>query len=892
MEKPANAPHSAGLDNAQALPHLAQLGLLRYVRRNDASWQMLSVDEACSAILGLNAEQLCCSEHSYARCLYACNREQLHAEVQQQLSKRGFFRLHYYLQTPGGLHRVCETGQRQAADHDTLRGYLWLEPAPEEARQLQTLQTDNERLRSSLELYRKAQDSHLEHLARSRAQQDLLLAITKHAYHTASPLLEAGQMITRAACEVFNVNRIGAWRLQGSLLIPIALYQRDEGCFAKVDTLDIQLFPRYLKALQSGRSIDAHNAQQDPRTSELTLNYLKPLNISSMLDAAIRAEGQVVGVLCLERQGETRHWQADEIAFAAALADQLSQALLLEERQQASSTLNLFRRALEQSASAVILVDRLGRIEYTNSRFSDITQYEPEQLNGQLLSEQEFLAPLAALLRQPHQTFGADHRWQGEFKSYRKDLAPYWAQLSLSRVLSEHGELTHYLGIFEDITQSKLDQQRIERLAYVDDLTGLGNRAYFLQELDDFFGSRDAHGEREACLMLIDVDNFKRINDSLGHQTGDKLLMALAKRLGNSVRQMGKLARLAGNEFAVLLEDCDLSAAHSVADEALDTLSKPLFFDNQLINLTVSLGLACAKQHAEDPPTLLKHAGLALHKAKSSGKNRACAFDESLIAEASYRLFLENNLHRALELGELEVHYQPKIHLGHGKLQGLEALLRWRHPEKGMIRPDQFISVAEETGLILPIGKWVIREACQMLKRLGSHGLDQVKIAINLSPKQFSEPDLAGAIAKILQEENIDGTRIELELTESLLMDASQPLLDVLESLKSLGLSLAMDDFGTGYSSLSYLKKFPIDVLKIDRSFVMDIPQQEEDMEITAAVIAMAHNLRLNVVAEGIETREQLQFLRLHKCDIGQGYLFDKPLPPDELIERLKRYQR
>ncbi|MCJ8170333.1 sensor domain-containing phosphodiesterase [Atopomonas sediminilitoris] len=890
MENPIDVRKGADPEGVKQLPLLGQLGLLRFQRSNTAQWQLSAVDERCAAFFGLSADELCHSTRPFAHYLYGANPQQLFDDLNHQLEQRSHYRIHYFLQTPGGLHRVCESGERQQdAKGHYLRGYLWLEPAAEDALRAQALHEDNQRLRSSLELYRKAQDNHLEHLSRSRAQQEMLLEITKHRFNSAQPLLEAAQLITRAASEVFQVARIGAWRIEGSQLIPIALYLRNEGCFAKVETLDIQLFPRYLKALQSGRSIDAHNAQQDPRTSELALNYLKPLNISSMLDAAIRSEGRVVGVLCLEHQGPERRWQNDEIAFAGALADQLSQALLVEERQHASSTLNLFRRALEQSASAVILVDRLGQIEYTNASFTHVTQYESGEIIGRALNQLEFLAPLAALLRQPHQTFGSEHRWTGELKSYRKDLAPYWAQLSLSRVLSEHGELTHYLGIFEDITRNKLDQQRIERLAYIDELTGLGNRACFLQALDDFYNDSSTE---QACLMLLDVDNFKRINDSLGHQTGDKLLMALAKRLNNCVRQTGKLARFAGNEFAVLLEACSLEDAHIVAAEVLDTLSKPLFFDNQLINLTVSMGLACSAEHAEDPHALLKHAGLALHKAKSGGKNRVHAFDASLIAEASYRLFLENNLHRALDLGELEVHYQPKICLTRGKLQGLEALIRWRHPEKGMIRPDQFIGVAEETGLILPIGKWVIRQACLEHKRLAEAGLGAVKIAINLSPKQFSDPDLAGSVARILQEENICGTHIELELTENLLMDASQSLLSVLESLKALGVTLAMDDFGTGYSSLSYLKKFPIDVLKIDRSFVMDIPQQEEDMEITAAVIAMAHNLKLQVVAEGIETREQLNFLRQHHCDIGQGYLFDKPLAPHELIERLKRYPR
>ena len=265
---------------------------------------------------------------------------------------------------------------------------------------------------------------------------------------------------------------------------------------------------------------------------------------------------------------------------------------------------------------------------------------------------------------------------------------------------------------------------------------------------------------------------------------------------------------------------------------------------------------------------------------------------EALNAEASYKLFVENNLRRALTQNELDVFYQPKLCLRSGRLLGMEALLRWNHPEKGMIRPDQFISVAEETGLIIPIGKWIARQACRMSKQLSAAGFGNLQVAINLSPKQFSDPDLVASIASILKEEQLPPALLELELTEGLLLEATDDTRLQLDQLKELGLTLAMDDFGTGYSSLSYLKKFPIDIIKIDRSFIKDIPDNQNDMEITSAVIAMAHNLKLKVVAEGIETAAQLAFLRRHRCDVGQGYLFDRPIPGSELQRALKRYPR
>ncbi len=393
-------------------------------------------------------------------------------------------------------------------------------------------------------------------------------------------------------------------------------------------------------------------------------------------------------------------------------------------------------------------------------------------------------------------------------------------------------------------------------------------------------------------LLLVDINNFKRINDSLGHRLGDKLLAKLARRLTNTLATPGLIARFASNEFALLIEHFDHENSLQLAKQVLNSLDKPLYIDSQLISITGSAGVACSPQHGLDPQTLMKHAGLALHKAKANGKNQIQMFTRTLNTEADLRLFLENNLRRALRQEELELFYQPKICLLTGKLRGLEALLRWNHPEKGMIQPNHFIGIAEETGLIIPMGKWVARQACKMMGRLLRQDFVDINIAINLSSRQFADSSLVSSLAATLREEQLPAQYLELELTESLLLDATQQTHQQLNELKALGVTLAMDDFGTGYSSLSYLKKFPIDVIKIDRSFIKDIPENENDMEITSAVIAMAHNLKLKVVAEGIETQPQLSFLRRHRCDIGQGYLFDRPIPAPQLLEKLQRYRR
>ncbi len=869
------------------LPEPTRLGMLRFERLNESSWALLFLDPSCERHLGQPAHDLCSLIDSpYASLMEPQARLQLHDVVQAQLAVQGHYVIRYCLHTVGGPRDVLETGELcQQYGRELVRGYLIVQP--QASGSSPALEAQNAKLRASLEFYQQAQDEHLEHLIRSRAQQSLIVRLARHRYSTANPQLEAAQLITQAACEAYGIARASIWHLTGKQLEAIAAYCRDKGSLEYPSTLDLTACPRYMEAVHSGRVIDVQNVAEDARTCELHGTFFKPREITSILDATIRVGGDVIGVLCLEHAGGTRAWHTDEIAFAGELADQYAQVLANQQRVSATHTLHLFQRAVEQSASAFILVDKNGVVDYVNPSFTAITQFSAGEVRGRRLAELTTLENLSELLFDTSSALAQSNSWQGEFRSRRKNQEPYWGQLSISKVYGESGELTHYIGIYEDITHSKLAQQHIERLAYTDNLTGLGNRPFFIRSIEERF----ANGrEPQLCLLLVDIDNFKRINDSLGHQTGDKLLTSLARRLRNSLNRSSVLARFASNEFALLLDDMDIEEGQHLAHQVLRILDKPLFVDKQLISVSGSLGLACSPLHGRDPETLMKHAGLALHKAKANGKNQVQVFTETLHAEANYKLFVENNLRRALVQNELEVFYQPKLCLRTGRLQGLEALLRWNHPEKGMIRPDQFIGVAEETGLIIPIGKWVAREACRMGLQLAAQGSGTPQVAINLSPKQFSDPDLVGSIATILEEEGLPPGRLELELTESLLLEATEETRQQLIGLKALGVTLAMDDFGTGYSSLSYLKKFPIDVIKIDRSFIKDIPGNQDDIEITSAVIAMARNLHLKVVAEGIETVEQLAFLRHQRCDIGQGYLFDKPIPGNELLGSLRRY--
>ena len=875
------------------LPVPSRLGMLRFERLNEPSWALLFLDPNCERQFGLPAVELCALVGSpYASLMEPEARYQLHDAIQPQLSESTHYLIRYTLHTASGSLSLLELGEAyKQHNRHLLRGYLLVIDGLFEDDPLLPaldLETQNSRLQIALELNQRAQQEQLQHLDRVRAQQDLILLLTRQRYSSNNSLQEAAELITRSACEIYQIDCASLWHLEGSMLAPISAYHRATQEYLLPEPIDVSVFPDYLDALHTGRAIDAHNAMRDPRTREMA-ESLRPRDVNAMLDASIRVDGQVVGVLCLEQTGATRAWQSDEIAFAGELADQFAQVINNHNRRTATSALHLFQRAVEQSANAFLLVNCDGIVEYVNPSFTAITQYTTEEVHGQRLAELPALENLSELLFDAPSALAKSNSWQGEFKSRRKNLEPYWGQLSISKVYGDNRELTHYIGIYEDITQTKLAQQRIERLAYTDNLTNLGNRPAFIRNLDERF-ARDS--DAPISLLLVDIDNFKRINDSLGHQTGDKLLISLARRLRNSLNPGGSLARFASNEFAVLLDNTGLELGQQVANQLLTTLDKPMFVDNQLISVTGSVGLACAPLHGRDPQTLMRNAGLALHKAKANGKHQVQVFTEALNAEASYKLFVENNLRRALTQNELDVFYQPKLCLRSGRLLGMEALLRWNHPEKGMIRPDQFISVAEETGLIIPIGKWIARQACRMSKALTAAGLGNLQVAINLSPKQFSDPDLVASIANILKEEALPSRLLELELTEGLLLEATEDTHLQLDQLKRLGLTLAMDDFGTGYSSLSYLKKFPIDIIKIDRSFIHEIPDNQDDMEITSAVIAMAHNLKLKVVAEGIETAEQLAFLRRHRCDVGQGYLFDKPIPGLDLIDRLKRYPR
>jgi diguanylate cyclase (GGDEF)-like protein len=384
--------------------------------------------------------------------------------------------------------------------------------------------------------------------------------------------------------------------------------------------------------------------------------------------------------------------------------------------------------------------------------------------------------------------------------------------------------------------------------------------------------------------MFIDLDNFKTVNDTLGHDTGDELLRLVSKRLSSTLRFGDVLCRIGGDEFAIILENvAQASVASMIAEKCLASLAHPMSIDGNAIHVSASIGISTYPDDAKDVHELLKYADTAMYYAKNSGKNAYRIFVRTMQGEAQKRFTMDNNLRRALERDEFKLHYQPQIDLNTGSITGVEALLRWVHPELGMINPADFIPIAEDTGLIVPIGNWVLREACRQMKQWHDEGMDQLCVAINLSGRQLKEPDFVASVLQAVAETGISPKRVELELTESMLMDAESTIVDKLYALRSEGIELTIDDFGTGYSSMSYLKTFPINCLKIDRTFVRDLPHNREDAAITRAIIALAKTLKMHVVAEGIENAEQGQFLRASGCHKSQGYFYSKPLPADQV---------
>jgi len=564
----------------------------------------------------------------------------------------------------------------------------------------------------------------------------------------------------------------------------------------------------------------------------------------------------------------------------------------ITERKRSQEQLQLTAQVFDQSSEAIVVADASHTIVRINRAFTRITGYQESEAVGQSVrlltvaeSTQEFDADAvyARLTKEGH--------WEGEAWGRRKDGATYPQWLSVSSVRDGNGCATHSITLFRDITVQREAQDRIQRLAHFDPLTDLPNRALLAERARRHI--TDEHAKSGTLAMLfLDLDHFKNVNDSLGHRVGDILLVAVARRLQSLLSPQDTVSRLGGDEFLLLLPSASAAQAAEVATRLLTAVAQPFQIDPYELTTTLSVGIAMYPADGDSFDTLYQRADAAMYRAKQSGRNRYGFFTADLEARTARALQIENALRRALERNQFELHYQPQVSLTTRQVVGAEALLRWRHPELGMVSPAEFIPVAESSGMIVAIGEWVLHTAVHDAKRWLDMQLPLRAISVNLSAVQFRHPQLPEMVTRCLQQAGLPARRLELELTEGAAVDDPAAALAMMDQLHDRGVRLSMDDFGTGYSSLSYLKRFQIYKLKIDQSFVRDLDDDANDRAIVSAIIRMAQALGMQTTAEGVETNGQLEFLREQGCDEGQGYLFSRPLPADEFEAYLRQHLR
>ncbi|MES2019421.1 MAG: EAL domain-containing protein [Pseudomonadota bacterium] len=597
----------------------------------------------------------------------------------------------------------------------------------------------------------------------------------------------------------------------------------------------------------------------------------------------------------------------DEIGDLAQVFNSMSVALSaseesLEDRAsdllRVNQVLHLRERAMASSFNAIVIasLSQPGYpIEYANPAFARITGYSVAEALGMpsdFLAGDELDQPALLELRLALRERREAH---AVVRSYRKDGTPFWNEVYVAPVRDDGaGGGEHYVAIFNDVTDARNDAEQVARQAQFDTLTGLANRSLLLDRINQ--GIAVARRANDSLVVaFIDLDDFKLVNDNLGHDVGDQLLKVVATRLGGGVRASDTVARFGGDEFVLLLlnqGEAGLAArVTELVRKLLDRVAEPMALGGHDLKVSCSIGLAAFPQDGQDAETLIKHADTAMYRAKELGRNGFQFFTADLQERARRQLELGASLRLALERDEFELHYQPQVSLRSGKVVGLEALVRWRHPQQGLLAPGHFIGFAEETGLIIPLGEWVLRTACLQNKAWQDAGLPAIPVAVNISAKQCAQQDLEGLVRRVLDQSGLQARYLELELTESISMADPERSVPMMERLKEIGVELSIDDFGTGYSNMSYLRRFPIDRLKLDISFVRDIATDPSSLAISDAIITMSHSLHLEVVAEGVETPGQLALLAGRDCDIIQGYFFSKPLAVPEL-EQLLREER
>lgn len=555
----------------------------------------------------------------------------------------------------------------------------------------------------------------------------------------------------------------------------------------------------------------------------------------------------------------------------------------------AEQELHLYASIFHSSSEAIIVTNHESRIISVNPAFTAITGYSESEAMGQTPSFLSSGRHGTHFYQMMWSELKSSGKWQGEIWNRTKTGELYAEWLSISTILDEKGSVKNYIALFSDITETKLINERVEFLAHHDALTALPNRILFQDRMQQSILSAERDNTKVA-LLYLDIDHFKSVNDSLGHRIGDLLLKQVVTRLQRTLRQSDTISRHGGDEFLLLIDNLkDISPVISVINKITEQMKSPFEIEEHQIHTSNSIGIAIYPDDGEDFDTLLQHADTAMYHAKNSGRNTHHFFTSEMHAKAKQKHFMQNYLHNAISNKELSLKFQPQYCLHSKQVVGVEALLRWRSSTLGKVTPELFIPVAEENGHIIEIGNWVIKEACRELQKLRKLGHSDLTMAINISALQFKQANFITNLLSIVAQFELPTSCIELELTESILISNIQRNLDMLHSLKEAGFKMAIDDFGTGYSSLSYLKRFPADVLKIDRAFISDIVENEDDKSIVNAIIGLCKNFNLKVIAEGVETQAQLDHLQQQGCDMIQGYFFSRPLTSQALIDKLKK---
>lgn len=562
----------------------------------------------------------------------------------------------------------------------------------------------------------------------------------------------------------------------------------------------------------------------------------------------------------------------------------------ITERQRIEDSLRLAAKVIDSLAEGVIISDAEFRVTGVNPAFTTITGFSPKEILGHPAPFMTAIEAVPALSQRLRESLARKGHWKGEYWNKNKGGESYAEQLSLTSIADSDRVVVQYAAVISDVTKRKQDEERIRYQANYDALTGLPNRALFMDRLNQALATM-TRVKRQLGLMFMDLDGFKLVNDTLGHEVGDLLLQEASQRLADCIRTGDTVARLGGDEFTVIMPNLsDPKNAPLLAQRILDSFSQPFRLRGNETFVSASIGITIFPDDATDATELLKNADTAMYRAKEHGKANYQFYTADLNREVRERLVLRTGLTKALDRNEFELHYQPKLDLRTGKVVAAEALMRWHTRDLGMVSPVKFIPILEESGLLVEVGEWALRTACAQHKACRRVGLPPVRIAVNLSARQLREPSFVAVIERVLEDSRIEPSGLEIEITESMLMSDVPNVVGVLERIHDMGVRVAMDDFGTGYSSLSYLKRFPIDTIKIDRSFVADITTSPDDAEIIRTIISMGQTLNRHIVAEGVETEEQLNLLRDYGCDEIQGWVFCKALPADGFQRFLGEY--